>query len=71
MSEGVDLEAVKQIPQKVRSEGDFSMVGGTQVHTSELVVRAARHRARRALDHGGDRAMLVDAEYLEVVAVRA
>lgn len=37
MSEAVDLEAVKQIQQKVWSEGDFAMIGGAQVLAGELL----------------------------------
>jgi ubiquinone/menaquinone biosynthesis C-methylase UbiE len=37
MSEAIDLEAVKQVQQKIWSEGDFSMIGGTQVLAGELL----------------------------------
>jgi ubiquinone/menaquinone biosynthesis C-methylase UbiE len=37
LSEAVDLEAVKQIQQKVWSEGDFAMIGGTQLLAGELL----------------------------------
>ena len=35
MTEAVDLEAVKQVQQKVWAEGDFAMIGATQLLTGE------------------------------------
>jgi ubiquinone/menaquinone biosynthesis C-methylase UbiE len=37
MAEAVDLEAIKQVQQKVWSEGDFAMIGGAQVIVGELL----------------------------------
>ena len=74
MTEAVDLEAVKQTQQKVWSEGDFSMVGGTQLladYVPALLERARERAAPKRFNRGGERAMLVDSDYLEVVAVRA
>jgi SAM-dependent methyltransferase len=40
MSESVDLQAVRDIQQKVWSEGDFSMVAGIVMHVADELVEA-------------------------------
>ena len=64
MAEAVDLEAIKQVQQKVWSEGDFAMIGGAQVIVGEPL-------CERPDITPDERAILVDSEYAEGVAVRA
>ena len=63
VTEAVDLEAVKQTQQTMA----FARVGPEGEHALVDDLRGLVER----FDRGGERAMLVDSDYLEVVAVRA